>query len=224
MQVRLGVRRPRVLVPVLNLELDSLFKSQFVNLKQFFRGNYSDPDHDNLFAIPAQALDKAYRDRFESDTRTVLWLKAREHEHGLRRGMYAMQLERWMREFSVHALGVDQLPAKAGSMLVLPYELFQAHPGPVLAYVFGFLGVEAMNLDEDMLRTEYRSAREDKTLEVQSLVRTGQDVNEPDARAFLERFYQPYNEKLVELLGEDWQGIWNSNATEWMARWLDKLK
>jgi Sulfotransferase family len=102
----------------------------------------------------------------------------------LQRGMYAVQLARWKKSF-----GKD--------LMVVNYDdLF----GPVAQHHFNailrFVGVDERTLpdgfEQHWSRHNYRRVMSNTT------------------RAYLESFFQPYNEQLSGLLGESWSGVWTT--------------
>jgi hypothetical protein len=102
---------------------------------------------------------------------------AEKGESYLRRGLYAEQLERWLRLF----------PRE--QMLVLQSERFLAEPRETLAQVQSFLGLR------QALEDDYRR-----------LHATAYPALDESLRSWLAEFYRPYNERLFELLGQqyDW--------------------
>jgi len=148
----------------------------------------------------------------------------------LQRGMYGVQLQYWLEQYQLFPAQQQQRP----SMLVLPYELFRAHPQAVYDYVLSFLGLPPFELDETTLREHYVNEIEealdrkhrDPDVSAGGAVGDG-DEEYASIRSFLEDFYRPYNDRLVTVLGDvDWRGIWDSAAdeTNWMERWLAKLE
>ena len=105
----------------------------------------------------------------------------------LQRGMYATQLESWLQHYQV---GVN--------LLVVQYERLHQEPTKVWNEIQDFLQVPRHHLDQDVLRGDY------------SPTKSGyKEAMSGTTREYLKQFYQPYNEKLVELLGEEWRGVWD---------------
>ncbi|CAB9523355.1 Heparan sulfate glucosamine 3-O-sulfotransferase [Seminavis robusta] len=107
------------------------------------------------------------------------------HTNFLQRGMYAIQLQWWLPYF-----GRD-------SLLVLRFEDLQQDPAQTVRQVLQFLGAPPLPLDVDYHKT-YRTRGQ---------YRKKGMVHPPipnQTRAYLERFFQPHNQLLSELLGEDY--------------------
>ncbi len=92
----------------------------------------------------------------------------------LKRGLYVEQIETWMQYFSR-----DQF-------LILKSEALYADPASVLNRVYGFLGLPP-----------YRLSGYD------ALNPTNHTEMNPETRARLIAYFQPYNQRLYELLGTD---------------------
>lgn len=104
----------------------------------------------------------------------------------LQRGMYATQLSHWTRFFPL-----------GESMLVLNYERFKSHPQEVFSELLRFVGASPF-VPEDGFQT----------------IHNGRGPIErpmaPETRTYLTAFYRPYNRQLTDLLGDSWEGVWDS--------------
>lgn len=116
---------------------------------------------------------------------------------GLRRGMYSIDVEQWLRQFPRYS---RQAPNQQ-SMLILPYELWREHPTLFADKVRRFVGVadNALPPMPDLAPT---------TVEM-----------DDDVRDFLTRLYRPYLRQLEDLLGARWQGMWRPGYdwSQWLA-------
>lgn len=105
----------------------------------------------------------------------------------LQRGMYATQLESFLPQYEV---GVN--------LLVVQYERMHRKPMLVWNEIQDFLQVPRFHLDQDVLRGDY-SPTKSKYKEAMS----------ESTREYLKLFFQPYNDRLEDLLGEEWRGVWD---------------
>jgi hypothetical protein len=113
----------------------------------------------------------------------------------LQRGMYVYQLKRWLKYFRLNT-----------ELLVLPHEQLRQDMSNVWRTILEFLGAPFYELPELTLNTIYRPALIDKIV--------GEDMPPPkpmsnSTRQFLDEFFRPYNRLLVDLLGKEWEGIWD---------------
>lgn len=105
------------------------------------------------------------------------------------RGLYAQQLARWLKHFEL-----------GQTILVIRYERFVEDRSAVLAEIFSFLGAPSLELrDEAALERSY-SPHLKRQIEHQPLGNA--------TREYLRRFYQPYNDELANMLGEEWRNVW----------------
>lgn len=121
-------------------------------------------------------------------------LRKHKTEGMLYRGCYARQLLPWLEYYE---LGKD--------LLVVQYEQLKADPTRVLNQLLDFVGAPRYDFPSDIVNKSY-SPRSKTWL-------TGYvpEVT-PGHRAYLHRFFARYNDELVELLGEDWRGVWDAPA------------
>ena len=117
-----------------------------------------------------------------------------QHCNYIQRGMYAQQLERWLRYFPI-----NKDNPSSSSLLVLQYEEFREHPERVFARLLDFVGA-APFIPPDGFSTmhNYHPERTEQML--------------PETRQYLTRFFRPYNRLLVDLLGDEWRGVWEETG------------
>jgi len=148
---------------------------------------YSHFHHERRYGWDDRSLDNAFdwdRER-EMIEREIPKIKADpryfswayRHESYLSRGMYAEQIERWRAHFPEEQL------------LIVQSESFYADMRGAMRRIFSFLGVP----DHDVVDASTYNANTYSKIE--------QGVRES-----LREFYEPYNERLFELIGErfDW--------------------
>ena len=139
-------------------------------------------NNDTAFAIPAISLHAR-----EEKTK-LLFDKAKKTEYWLiQRGMYAVQLESWLEHYRV---GID--------FHIIQYERMRSEPIQVWHEVQDFLQVPRHELHEQFLSTDYSpnkgEYKESMTVETTQ---------------YLKKFFKPYNDRLADLLGEEWRGVWD---------------
>jgi len=108
----------------------------------------------------------------------------------LLRGFYANQIEPWLEHFPL-----------GEKLLILQYEEFKNNNAAVVGKVLKFLGLPQMNFTTKQLNTNYSPVNT-------TLIRKA-DI----AVDFLEDFYNPYNDMLADLLGEEWRNVWERPLT-----------
>lgn len=99
----------------------------------------------------------------------------------LKKGLYALQLRKWMEYFN--------FPQE---LLVLKYEDLQESPASVYSRTLDFIGLKPYQLNtyEKHLAGRY-------------------DPMPENCRLYLEKFFQAYNDRLADVLGEEWRNIWS---------------
>ena len=117
-------------------------------------------------------------------------LRRYKTEGMLYRGCYARQLMPWLEYYK---LGTE--------LLVIRYEELKANPSRVLNRVLDFVGAPRYDFPEDAINKSY-SPR------AKTWIDYSPDVSD-EATDYLKRFYKPYNEELVTLLGEEWRNVWD---------------
>lgn len=115
----------------------------------------------------------------------------------LQRGIYAVQLKRWMDHFPL-----------GESLMIISNERFQKETRQVMREILEFIGAPDANYfdDRDVSPTTRSVMDQNKGLKLLSV--GGYDPMNNTTRKFLETFYKPYNKQLVELLGESWRPNW----------------
>ena len=122
----------------------------------------------------------------------------------LQRSMYVTQIPYWIRYFPLNE-----------SMLVLNYERFTRTPHivykEILEFVHAspttFLPEKAANnnlnrIDEENRKQVFRTKHNTLYYKPKVPIRN-------ETRRYLSLFFRPYNEKLADVLGEGWRGIWD---------------
>ena len=106
----------------------------------------------------------------------------------LYRGMYAEQLKEWLQYYTLNK-----------NILVIRYERFDQEPVQVLNEILDFLGAPPYsNFSSDLLEESYSPNFSNANLLLKN-----------ETRTYLQQFYEPYNDELADLLGEEWRGVWN---------------
>jgi Sulfotransferase family len=209
-------------------------------------GTVTAQQHQANFDIPASpAVGSATYDayyRWDDLARTPSTYRG--FDRLLQRGMYSVQLERWMYALDGSERSRNDkndgrrkgrqrrkqpLPA---NLIVLPYELFESHPQAVLDHLFRRLKVEKWTVPASVLRARYDASasgrsdaawsssssnssraahdhRRDPSAAAAAAAAATTAAVTPELMAFLYRFYRPHNDRLADLLGEQWRGIWD---------------
>lgn len=113
----------------------------------------------------------------------------------LQRGIYIYQMRRWLKHFKLNT-----------ELLVLPYDRLRQDMSGVWKTILEFLGAPFYALPERALNTIYRPAVIDK-IDLEDLPPPKPMSN--STISFLNEFYRPYNRLLGDLLGKEWEGIWD---------------
>mmetsp|Transcript_33971 Transcript_33971/g.40682 ORF Transcript_33971/g.40682 Transcript_33971/m.40682 type:complete len:386 (-) Transcript_33971:177-1334(-) len=123
------------------------------------------------------------------------WLKheltygvARLDNNMLFRGFYATQLELWFEHFPL-----------GEKLMVIRYEKFMENKAAVMNQILEFVGVSQYNYTHDILHKNY-FGNKTKTNIVHGVSNS--------TRASLRKFFKPHNDKLADLLGEEWRDVW----------------
>lgn len=112
-----------------------------------------------------------------------------EYMEFLHRGFYAKQLEFWFQAFP------------RTNFKIIQYEKFSESTQEYLNDILDFVGLPSFNfssLNED--HSHVNQDRQKSPLEIPPLLH--------HTREYLEHFYQPANNQLAELLGEEWKDAW----------------
>lgn len=110
----------------------------------------------------------------------------------LSRGMYAQQVTNWLASFE---LGVN--------LKIVRYERFLENRTAVLQEILDYVGADSgmLQLDDKILEYDFSPGG-------RQTMQTKKEKMEPEVRDYLSRFYKPYNDELADLLGEEWQNVW----------------
>ena len=111
----------------------------------------------------------------------------------LARGFYAKQLKAYLEYFP---LGTH--------LKVVHYETFNEDKATTLNEILEFVGAEPIQWNQSLLDTNLGplKKRSDPTIFQPEPI-----TNE--TRAYLRALYAPFNDELADLLGDEWQGVWN---------------
>ena len=110
------------------------------------------------------------------------------------RGLNALQLQDWF-----HALERHGRPTS--DLLVVSSDALRTNTAATYRRILTFLRLKIPN------RLPSFPPAHNGTY------RSGRDMTE-EVRAQLESFYEPYNRQLADLLGDEWDGIWQYNDLE----------
>lgn len=103
------------------------------------------------------------------------------------RGLYALQLRHWFQAYK--AAGKDE-----SNFMIIQSEQMRSNKAAVYKNVLEFLELEKFDL----------------TIEEEPYAFTYNAPMKNETRELLQNFYKPYNKELYELLGSEWEGIWDS--------------
>jgi len=88
------------------------------------------------------------------------------------------------------------------SLKIIHYEAFEKTKSAALQEILEFVGAPPHRIKEKAFETDYSpNKRESATLIYPPLTN--------ETKAYLKRFYKPYNDELANLLGEYWRGVWD---------------
>jgi hypothetical protein len=141
--------------------------------------------------LPDSAFDRNHR--FNDILMNITAKTKSKGRDPLVRGLYAQQLKFWMKHFK---LGED--------LLVIQYEKFRKNSTVIMNELINFVGATSFgdgHLSSKDLEKDYGPGNKGgKSPKMQMSNVT---------RKALQRLYQPYNDDLADLLGEEWRGIWD---------------
>ena len=157
------------------------------------------PSKNHLFHNPPKNMTEDEKDHAH-------WMvyRIRHMRNYLQRGIYSVQLERWMKYFKLNE-----------SLMVINNDQLNREPRKIMRKVLRFLNAPEPDYFED---DEVDVSLQEKALRSNSGVSSllsvgGYDPMNNSTRHFLEKFYKPYNDQLADLLGEEWRGIWEPNTS-----------
>jgi Sulfotransferase family/Sulfotransferase domain len=128
------------------------------------------------------------------DTRVLSYWKVKNL---LYRGFYAEQLQHWI-QHGGYTLGEN--------LLVIRYERLNDEPALVFDEILDFLNVPRHDYKDDHFNKSYSPSRH------WGGARNDLFIQSDATRQFLKDFYQPYNDELADLLGEEWRDVWNGRT------------
>ena len=102
------------------------------------------------------------------------------------RGLYAIQLRHWFQIYEANGKSRDDF-------MIIQSERFRVEKSGIYREVLKFLGLDEFELTDEV---EYNKQRYQRPMAEQT-------------RKMLEEFYAPYNKQLYELLGDQWDGVWD---------------
>jgi hypothetical protein len=108
----------------------------------------------------------------------------------LYRGCYHHQLRNWMRHYTL-----------GENLLVVNYERLDRDPESVLKQILDFVGAPEYEFTDQAFNKSYSPSQHWTGRYTESMSNT--------TRQYLEDFYRPMNDKLADMLGEEWRGIWD---------------
>jgi Sulfotransferase domain len=133
------------------------------------------------------------------------WMVYRERHmrNYLQRGIYSVQLERWKEYFPLNQ-----------SLIVIDNDRLHKEPRQVMEEVLTFLGAPRPHFfaDESVsMKTKDSVKRKgSRVMGIASLLSIGgYPPMANSTRRFLEMFFKPYNHQMVDVLGREWEGIWD---------------
>lgn len=127
-------------------------------------------------------------DPVTSDKTHKLFFQTYPNTNFLQRGMYSIQLRRWLKYF---VLGE--------SLLVLKFEDMQTDPARVYETILDFLGAPRFSLSADDYQKSYQTRGQYRRKMEHAPISN-------ETRRYLDRFFQPYNEQLADILGQNYYG------------------
>lgn len=141
--------------------------------------NSSYKDHDRRFRIPKMSKEKSDR---------VNWSHYRKMfaNNYLQRSMYITQIENWALYFPL-----------GESLLVVNYERFISHPQDVYNEILSFVGAPPFTPPGGFGERYNYNANAPE-----------QDPLQDSSRQYLKNYFRPYNNRLADLLGEEWRNVW----------------
>ena len=181
----------------IELEMETMRKVGLTNIPNLPASEWASLDRsmDNLFYNPPNNMTQE-----EADHAHWMVYRTRHMCNYLQRGIYAVQLERWMKFFPLNE-----------KLLVINNERFHREPRKVMGEVLQFLGSPKPDYfsDEDV-SVSFSDKDGPPKLKVSNVLSVGGYPPMKNAtRLFLEKFYKPYNDQIADLLGEEWRGVWD---------------
>lgn len=110
------------------------------------------------------------------------------------KGFYSEQLKSWLRHFKLDH-----------EMMVIQYETFEKNHLSVFRKLIKFIGLPPIDITEDDLSKDMGPIIPNTN---QSLTNADRAQMKSETRDLLKRLYKPYNNALVDLLGNEWKDVW----------------
>jgi hypothetical protein len=182
------------IIIILRNPIDRLISQFRMRLERLPGSNTTTQDNNSLEEILAKEIKILIHNGFEVPTPVPFQqqytkkLKPKELRHWkersmLYRGCYADQLQPWLEHYQLRE-----------NLLLLPYEQL------ALGDILDFVGAKPFNFSESVVSTRYSPV---------AVLMRKQDIHlRNSTRQYLERFYKECNDKLVDLVGEEWRDIW----------------
>jgi hypothetical protein len=104
----------------------------------------------------------------------------------LKKGLYAIQLRPWIRWI------------RRSDLLILNYDELKRDPDEAYRRVLKFVGLQDFSLTKYIA---YHASNYQQSMQ-------------PTTRRYLERFFEPYNIQLGQLLGEEWRDVWKVSSID----------
>lgn len=186
----------------IELEMETLRKEGLTNIPNLPASEWGSLDNslDHLFDNPPSNMTQE-----EADHANWMVYRTRHMCNYMQRGIYGVQLERWMKFFPLNE-----------KLLVINNERLQREPRIVMGEVLRFLGSPIPDFFSDERVSVATSNKEAPALtnKVSNVLSVGGYPPMKNAtRHFLEKFYAPYNKQLASILGEEWRGVWDKKTS-----------
>lgn len=170
-------------------EIQTLLKKDWIQAPPYiiFNGTDNSNHHvpDDFFFIPLKSQIRGRR-------------RIAHYEGMIHRGCYSEQIKHWL----------DVFPKN--SIMVLHYEGFVENKTGVMQDVLNFLDVDpTFTFPPSKLEKDYSPNK--PIVPQQSLECT---LLKKETKAYLKKFYKPYNDELANLLGSYWEGVWDDSDEE----------
>jgi hypothetical protein len=196
---------------LVNAEVEALRKAGLTSampLQEFnaaaavaFQNNNNNNTHEETqrytFQLHRIPRDFSARRRIVAQSATPRQYKEKPmKDSSLYTGMYATQLDEWMQYYPLNK-----------SLLVVRSEELSSNASAVLARVQAFLGVPMEEFHNDVTDSNYNPLKGGRGWREGAAMQVDRPSNE--TLLYLRRFYEPHNQELADLLGEDWRNVWD---------------
>mmetsp|Transcript_33860 Transcript_33860/g.51934 ORF Transcript_33860/g.51934 Transcript_33860/m.51934 type:complete len:227 (+) Transcript_33860:1-681(+) len=137
------------------------------------------------------------------------------------RGLYAIQLRQWFEAYeqelsttsSRRTTQTSHLPKKPDHFLIMPSENVHSNPKKSMNEIFDFLSLDKHEMDDNSFERKPSNSGHYYTSISKREIPEGMDARiqaDDEVKRKLEKFFAPFNDELVEMLGEEWKDIWKS--------------